>query len=171
MLYLPNEKATAERIASGIYTARVASFGFSAEAVTVFDDTVPERFLGLQPDVIYVSGGNTLLMLEKLRRAGFLEPLRNYVKNGALWIGGSAGAHLCSPDIAHVRAFDGYDTGVTVFDALGLWRGKLVCHMSGERAAVLETLQKQANGAYPVYALFEHDVLWIDGNDIVLYRA
>ena len=94
VLFIPNEKATAESIASGGYHSRLAEFGFSREKVTVYDPARAGEFFGLAVDVIYVSGGNTFATLERVRREGFDRELVRLIRAGTTYIGGSAGAHL-----------------------------------------------------------------------------
>lgn len=50
-------------------------------------------------DAIHLSGGNTLQFLQRLRAHGLITPLIQYVKDGGLLIGVSAGAILMTPDI------------------------------------------------------------------------
>jgi len=54
----------------------------------------------LSCDAIHLSGGNTYYFLHWLRKREMLEPLRQYVKQGGVLIGVSAGSILMSPDIS-----------------------------------------------------------------------
>lgn len=62
-MFIPNEKATAEAISGSIYYDRMQEFGFNIENVYVFNHNAPDKFRNLDIDVIYISGGNTLLYL------------------------------------------------------------------------------------------------------------
>jgi dipeptidase E len=65
------------------------------------DDEYDERLLDplLSCDAIHLSGGNTFYFLHRLRIRNMLAPLRNYVADGGLLIGVSAGAILMTPDV------------------------------------------------------------------------
>lgn len=50
-------------------------------------------------DIIFVSGGNTFYALEKIQQSGCAEVIRDYVEQGKIYIGSSAGSILAGPDI------------------------------------------------------------------------
>ncbi len=160
VLFIPNEKATHESIVSGKYHRRLEEFGFHADNVAVFDHTCPDAFRNLDIDLIYISGGNTFATLQKLRATGFDKDIVHFVQNGVAYIGGSAGAHIASKDIAHVAAFDDVPDGVTDFNGLGLFDGALICHYTSDREAYFKQLQ--ADSACPVYALTDDDVMVVN---------
>ena len=56
---------------------------------------------------IHLTGGHTGQFLDRLRKAGLMEPLRNWALAGGILIGTSAGAILMTPDIALDRVFLG----------------------------------------------------------------
>lgn len=154
VLFFPNEKATSERIYSGKYHNRLAAFGFQRENIAVFDADLPEKFRNLPIDVIYISGGNTFLTMQKIRDAGFDSAIAAYVRSGVTCIGGSAGAHIFTADLTHVRDFD--DTcGVTDMRGLGLYPGILFCHMTPEREVFAE--RARMKGKYPVTTLTDEE--------------
>ncbi len=163
VLFIPNEKATHESIVSGKYHRRLEEFGFRADNVTVFDHTCPDAFRNLDIDLIYISGGNTFLTLQKLRDTAFDKDIIRYVQNGVTYIGGSAGAHIASKDIAHVAAFDDVPDGMTDFSGLGLFDGVLICHYTPEREELYTKLKNES--ASPVYVLTDEEVIVINSED------
>ena len=50
-------------------------------------------------DVIFISGGNTFYALEKIQQSGCAEIIHDYVEQGKIYIGSSAGSVLAGPDI------------------------------------------------------------------------
>ena len=94
VLFIPNEKATTEKIQQGKYHKRLHACGFALENIYVFDENFANDFVNLPIDTIYVSGGNTFLTLHKLRTCGFDTILLRYIQSGVTYIGGSAGAHM-----------------------------------------------------------------------------
>ena len=155
LLFIPNEKATSETIRSGKYDSRMMEFGFQRDHIHIFDYEAPEAFTDLQLDMIYISGGNTFQMLQKIRKCGFEKEIIRYVKSGVTYIGGSAGAHLATMDISHVSAFDTVPEDMTDFRGFGLFDGILICHYTPERKALYEQLK--ADGKYKVYALTDQE--------------
>lgn len=159
VLFIPNEIATRRDVRSKKYHKRLEQLGFRFDNIHVLDRYRPEQCTGLDIDVLYVSGGNTFRMLQRLRDCGFDREIARYVQAGVLYIGGSAGAYIVSQDISHVRYFDDCPDDFTDFGALGLFDGVLVCHYTDDRHDVLERLQ--AESPYPVTVLTDEDSLII----------
>ena len=155
-LFVPNEKATHERIAGGLYHARLEKFGFDPALVTVFDEASDTDYASLPLDLIYISGGNTFATQDKLRKTGLDRIIENYVRQGVIYIGGSAGAHVATQDVSHVLEVDENAVGLSDFQALGLLNGVLICHYTEARRPWLERARM---GRYPVYALTDDDTL------------
>lgn len=141
VLYFPNEKVTPEKIKSGKYEARVAAFGFQRKNIYVANYFEPAPFLNLDIDVIYISGGNTFGTMKLIRGSGFDKAIINYVQNGVAYIGGSAGAHIATADIAHVEKYDKDTFGLNDFTGLGLFDGILICHYTEDRKSDFEALK------------------------------
>ena len=155
LLFIPNEKATAESISGSVYYDRMQEFGFKKENVYVFDHNNPDKFRNLDIDVLYISGGNTFGTLDKIRKCGFDKDIINYVKSDVVYIGGSAGAHVASQDIKHVAKYDDNNVEMTDFRGLGLFDGVLICHYTDARKKDYENLSK--NSKCKAYALTDED--------------
>jgi len=56
--------------------------------------------------VIFVSGGNTFYLLEKVRESGFDQVINQLLDQGTIYVGASAGATIAGPDIAPVADLD-----------------------------------------------------------------
>ena len=138
---------------------RMQAFGFARENITVFDYYNPSECFGLEVDVLYVSGGNTLKTLARIRESGFDKEMIRYIQSGVTYIGGSAGAHLVTLDVSHVTCYDDAPEGMTDFSGLGLFDGILICHFTPERQARYEQLLKERR--YKVYPLTDEDSIVI----------
>lgn len=57
-------------------------------------------------DIIFVAGGNTFYLLEKVKKSGFDKVVKDLVNKGVIYIGSSAGSVLVGPDIEPVKVFD-----------------------------------------------------------------
>jgi len=155
VLYFPNEKVTLERIETGMYESRVAAFGFQKDNIYVANYFNPTPFFNLDIDVIYISGGNTFGTIKMIRDTGFDKIIVEYVRRGAIYIGGSAGAHIATANLTHVQKYDKDTFGITDFSGLGLYNGILICHYTETRKEDFESLINV--GEYQVTALTNDD--------------
>ena len=160
VLFFPNEKATEAAILSGKYHARLAEFGFEPQNVTVFNYFSPQNLADAAFDVIYISGGNTFGTMKRLKDTSADLIIKNYVNQGAVYIGGSAGAHIASANIEHVKKYDTNAFGLTDFKGLGLFYGVLICHYTDDRKADLEALKNRS--PHPVTALRDDEAIVIE---------
>jgi dipeptidase E len=69
-------------------------------------------------EAIFVGGGNTYALLDRLRRSGLLAAIRDRVRAGVPYVGSSAGSNIAGPNILTTN--DWNVVGLTTFDALGL---------------------------------------------------
>jgi dipeptidase E len=69
-------------------------------------------------DVLFVGGGNTYLLTQRLSKSGLLDRMRNRVRDGAIYVGSSAGANIAGPNILTTN--DWNIVGHTSFSSLGL---------------------------------------------------
>ena len=95
--------------------ARFAAMGYSFEAVHAVSDA---REAIEQTDAIFVGGGNTFRLLKALQDLDLLDPIRRKVKDGAPYIGSSAGSNVASPTIKTTK--DMPIVQPRSFDSLGL---------------------------------------------------
>ena len=159
ILFFPNEKATESAIKRGKYEARISTFGFQKKNIFIADYFNPAPYCNLDIDAIYISGGNTFGTMKYIRESGFDKAIVDYVQNGVLYIGGSAGAHIASADLSHVAKYDTDTFGLTDFSGLGLYRGILVCHYTEERKA--DYLNLIAEGKYSVKAIKDGESIFV----------
>lgn len=148
LLYIPNEKADYKDIHGDKYYFRMQEFGFTKENIIVFDYYNPTEFSDLDIDVIYISGGNTFATLNRIRECVFDKEIIRYVQSSVTYIGGSAGAHIASKSIEHVKCFDTPPEGMTNFNGLGLFNGILVCHYTDTRKDLYTELKAKGKRFY-----------------------
>ncbi len=161
VLFFPNEKATEEKIISNKYKDRLSAFGFQSENITVFNYYDPYGYDKLDIDVIYISGGNTFGTIKRIREANADKLIVDYVINkNAVYIGGSAGAHIASVSISHVKKYDTNTFGTTDYSGLGLFKGILICHLNKDRETYFNELKESC--ALNVVALKDNDSILIN---------
>lgn len=71
-------------------------------------------------NVIYITGGNTFYLMQKLRESGFGDVIKGLVSKGIIFLGVSAGSVVAGPDISIAGPFDPNDVGMTDFSGLDL---------------------------------------------------
>jgi len=76
--------------------ARFAEMGYEMKSAHTASD--PEKAVG-SADAIFIGGGNTFRLLKALQDLGFVEPIRHRVRDGAPYIGSSAGSNVAGPTI------------------------------------------------------------------------
>ena len=176
VLFIPNEKATKEKIESNKYYDRLYRNGFTnKDNIYIFDETDVDKFRNLDIDLIYISGGNTYATLDKIKKCGFDKDIINYIRNGVIYIGGSCGAHIVSKNIAHLEELDDNYLNITDFDALGLLDGIIIPHYNENeynpklRKQVYNRLR--CENKYKIYTLTNEDSLVVIDNKIIEYKG
>ena len=174
VLFIPNEKATKEKINSNKYYERLYIDGFiNKDNIYIFDETDVEKFRNLDIDIIYISGGNTFATLNKIKKCNFDKDIINYIKKGVIYIGGSCGAHIVTKNIEHLLELDDNYINITDFNGLGLLDGIIVLHCEAEeynpklREKVYNKCIKE--NKYKVYRLTNNDSIVVNDNEIKVY--
>ena len=176
VLFIPNEKATKEKIESDKYYDRLYRDGFTNRAnIYIFDETEVDKFRNLDIDLIYISGGNTFATLDKIRKCSFDKDIINYIRNGVTYIGGSCGAHIVTKNIEHLLELDDNYLNIKDYDALGLFDGIIIPHYNEEeynpelRKRVYDRLVNE--NKYNVYALTNADSLVVIDDKVIEYKG
>jgi dipeptidase E len=96
-------------------SARFAAMGY--EMTSAHDATDSEKAVS-EADAIFIGGGNTFRLVKALQDLGFIDPIRRRVRDGAPYIGSSAGSNVAGPTIKTTN--DMPIVQPRSFDALGL---------------------------------------------------
>jgi dipeptidase E len=104
-----------QRVAEALEPAPPAGLGLS---VLHCDWRGPWREPLARADAIFVGGGNTYALLQRLKQSGLLEAIAARVRGGVPYIGSSAGTNIAGPTILTTN--DWNVVGLTDFSALGL---------------------------------------------------
>jgi dipeptidase E len=95
--------------------ARFAAMGF--EMKSAHNTTDPDKAVA-EADGIFIGGGNTFRLLKALQDLHFIEPIRRRIREGAPYIGSSAGSNVAGPTIKTTK--DMPIVQPRSFDSLGL---------------------------------------------------
>lgn len=91
--------------------------GCALEVLHLRWDSEPLATLG-EADAIFVGGGNTYALLQRLHRVGLVQAIGSRVRAGMPYVGSSAGSNITGPNILTTN--DWNVVGLDVFEALGL---------------------------------------------------
>lgn len=94
---------------------RFAAMGYELSSAHAAAD--PQKAIA-DADAIFIGGGNTFRLLKGLQDFGWIEPVRERVRNGAPYIGSSAGSNVAGPTIRTTK--DMPIVQPRSFDSLGL---------------------------------------------------
>lgn len=173
VLFIPNEKATKDKIYSNKYYDRLYEKGFTNKNnIYIFDHNQADKFRNLDIDLIYVSGGNTFGTLDKLRKCDFCNDIINYVKNDAIYIGGSAGSLITTKNIEHIQNFDSNEVNMNDYNALNLVNILLIPHYEEDeyRPCDRKKLYNEMKNKFDnIYTLTNQESLVIEDNRINKY--
>jgi dipeptidase E len=95
--------------------ARFAQFGVAVDSI---HDAANPAEAAANADAFFTGGGNTFRLLNELYRAAVIEPIRSRVRDGAPYIGSSAGTNVATISIRTTN--DMPIVQPPSFDALGL---------------------------------------------------
>jgi dipeptidase E len=95
VLFVPFALADHDR-----YVAKIEDLGFSAgRALTGLHRARDARAAVLKAQALYVGGGNTFRLLDRLQRLGVMDLVKKRVRAGMPYVGISAGTNLAGPTI------------------------------------------------------------------------
>lgn len=94
-------------------------------------------------DAIYVCGGNTFYLLKKVRESGFDKIVKEFVDEGKLYVGVSAGSILVCPSIEISAPFDPNDVGLKDYTGLSLVNFVIAPHSGKKDEAIINEYRKK----------------------------
>ncbi len=114
-------------------------------------------------DVIYVCGGNTFSILEKLRETGLDKFIPEQVKNGSIYVGVSAGSILAGPSIETAgwgSEGDENEVGLQDLTGFNLTNISIYPHFTVEQKDDVEEIRKKAD--YEVIEVMDGQAVFVD---------
>lgn len=131
--------------------------------ITIWTDLDSEDHLSLTDfNSIFISGGNTFFLLDQVRRSGFDVALMQFIAQGGVIYGGSAGAILFGQDILTCAHLDENRVGLDDSHGLNMIGGFCIwCHYQPEDDERI--FEYVARNGWPVLALSERSGVSVDG--------
>ena len=106
-------------------------------------------------DIIYMMGGNTIYLLDMVRKYNFGEVIKDFINKGKIYIGSSAGSQILGSTISLNAIYEDNFVNMTDFTALGIVNKEVVPH-ANRKEELLKDLIK------------EDFILLYDGDGIII---
>ncbi len=117
--------------------------------------------------VVYVCGGNTFYIIDKLRKQGFVPEIKKLVKNGGIYIGVSAGSIIAGQDIK-LAGFgsegDPNEIGLKNFEGLGFTKVAIFPHYKSKLKKEVNEFQKRES--YQITNLRDKEAIVVHNKSI-----
>ncbi|HLC81065.1 MAG TPA: Type 1 glutamine amidotransferase-like domain-containing protein [Candidatus Nanoarchaeia archaeon] len=116
-------------------------------------------------DAIYVCGGNTFFLLHQARKTGFDKIIKQFLNDGKLYVGVSAGSILVCPTTELAVPYDKNDLGISDFTGLNLVDVVIAPHYSdkGKDKEIIKKYGKRL--AYEIIALTDQQAYLVLGQN------
>ena len=97
-------------------------------------------------DIIYMMGGNTIYLLDMIRKYNFDKIIKEFISKGKIYIGSSAGSQILGTTIELNAIYEDNYLNMTDFTALGIIDGEVVPHANKKKE-----LTKNSNNLILLY--------------------
>ena len=87
-------------------------------------------------DIIYMMGGNTIYLLDKVRKNNFGEVIKSFINKGKIYIGSSAGSQIIGSSINLCSIYETNNVNMTDFTALGIVNVEVVPHANKKKELI-----------------------------------
>lgn len=93
-------------------------------------------------DIMYMLGGNTIYLLDMVRKYNFDKNIIDFINKGKIYIGSSAGSQIMGNTIESCLPFNDNFVSMTDFTALGLLDKEIIPH-ANKRIDYINSLSKK----------------------------
>ena len=127
----------------------------------------------MDSDLVYLDGGNTYYFLWHLKKTGLFRLLQDYVSEGGVLAGCSAGGIIMTPDI-RTAGFPNFDkddnfVGLRDTEGLGVVGFEFFPHFSAQDRYIKALKQKSEETNIPLYAAPDGGGIRVSGKKLVFY--
>ena len=102
-------------------------------------------------DIIYVMGGNTFYLLDMIRKYNFDKTIKDFINEGKLYIGESAGSVILGSSISLAKPFNDNNINMTDFTGLCLVDGQIIPHSNNREDYINEIKEKNSEKLILLY--------------------
>ncbi|HHU06728.1 MAG TPA: type 1 glutamine amidotransferase-like domain-containing protein [Clostridiaceae bacterium] len=147
----------------------LSKMGFSFKELDIANKKAQELQGALDGvDVVYIAGGYTYYLLEQMRISGFDKMLQEFIEQGGMYAGASAGALVAGPDIEPCAAMDDPKYGPGLKSSAGLNLVKIVPmphYDMSERKGIIDSIVDKYESQYVVVPMTDDEAIISDGKN------
>ena len=114
-------------------------------------------------DCIYVCGGNPFFLLKKLKECGYFDRILEWVNDGLLYVGVSAGSMIAAPDINYICWSDINDCELKDTTGLAFITAGILPHYTDDFAKAAVLLREKG---FEVLGVSDSQAVAIQGDSI-----
>ena len=111
-------------------------------------------------DIIYMMGGNTFYLLEVIRKTGFDKIIADFINNGKIYIGSSAGSIILGNSIDVALGYDENNVNMTDYTGLKIIDALIVPHSNRKEEFIRNLKSKTKENVITLY----------DGDGIIIQK-
>ena len=111
-------------------------------------------------DIIYMMGGNTFYLLNIIRNTGFDKIIKDFIDNGKIYIGSSAGSEILGNSVDIALGYDKNNVNMIDFTVLKIVNALIVPH-SNRKEEFINDLKNKTN---------ENVIALYDGDGLILQK-
>ena len=120
--------------------------------------------------LVLVAGGDTFYLMDKINKSGAENIIKDYIHEGGIYVGSSAGSIICCPTIEGAMEFDDPNLAPDLknFDGLGIFNNVIIPHAHKEKyfERIKRATEKLEEKGFKVYSLTDDDVLFYNGESV-----
>ena len=118
-------------------------------------------------NIVFVSGGNTFYLLEKVRQSGFEKVVKDLINKGLIYIGSSAGSVILGPNIEPMKYLDDSSEAPSLLDYSGMGLVDFIAlpHFDNKQYDQnYKELMSEYKDKYKLKPLADDQVIIVDGS-------
>ena len=119
-------------------------------------------------DIIFVAGGNTFYLLQKIRESGVDQVIKKMVESGVIYIGSSAGSIVVGPSLEPIKASDDPSQAPQLksFEGLGFVDFVVLPHSGKEKyLAKHNALAEEYKDQYKLIPITDEQAIAVENGD------
>lgn len=142
---------------------------FQLTLVDLKDKDEDQLRKSLQPmDMVYVCGGNSFYLLEKIYESGFDKVIKEFIEKGVIYAGASAGAVVAGPTIEPLASLDDPNKAprLKTMKGLGFVDFVILPHFGKEKylAKYNHIIELYSNRNFELKTLTDHQAIIVEGD-------
>jgi dipeptidase E len=153
----------------------LSKMGFVITELDIANSSFEDAQIQLsRTDIVYIAGGNTFYLLKQLQDTGFSELLKDYIENGGLYAGASAGALVAGLDIEPVSSIDEPEKVDRLKSTKGLSLVNIVPiphYDMASRSKLIDKIKVKYSGKFELVLLTDDEAIVVEGDTWTKVRS